>query len=324
MNPNRSGKRVTKRTLSTFAAVPLLVWAGLAAAPASGQRMPQGLVPGDGTTDHVVVISVDGLRPDAIERYPLHTLRRLVAEGRAALAARTIFPSKTLPSHTSMVTGQPPEVHGIMWNSERAEHGNVQIPTMFEVARLEGFHTAAFFSKAKLRHLEREGAFDYWQAPASNADNWLATRTAADAVQYLQHRRPNLMFVHIGEPDYAGHTTGWMGLFYGLAVRRADGAIRSIVDAAEDAFGKGNFTVIITADHGGHENSHGSDATEDMIIPWITWGQGVVPGSAPQGVRTMDTAATALWLLGIGVPDDWVGRPVLDAYEARRVTAAVR
>lgn len=268
-------------------------------------------------TRHVIVISVDGLRPDAIERFELRTLGRLVREGSSAMDARTILPSKTLPSHTSMLTGLLPEDHGITFNRELGAEENVSVPTIFEMARDHGLSTAAFFSKAKFRHLQRPGAYDYWQAPGSNADNWLATRTVADAVQYLRHERPNLLFVHIGEPDYAGHTMGWMSIFYGWAARRADAGVARVLEAADAAFGPDGYTVILTADHGGHGHDHGTEVEEDVRIPWIAWGVGVTPGSRPVGVRTMDTAATALWLLGVPHPAHWEGRPVRSAFRAQ-------
>jgi arylsulfatase A-like enzyme len=50
-------------------------------------------------------------------------------------------------------------------------------------------------------------------------------------------------------------------------------------------------------------------------IPWIAWGQGVKQGVLkPSTVRTMDTAATVLWLLAVAEPTDWAGQPVLEAY----------
>ncbi len=272
--------------------------------------------PRGAATDHVVVISIDGLRPDAIDKYDAETIQRLMREGTYSLEAQTIFPSKTLPSHTSMLTGVPPEVHGITFNSRQSdEHGVVEVPTVFAVAKERGFHTAAFFSKAKFHHLAQPGSLDYWQGPGSNISHWMATKTVPDAVRYLKHERPNLMFVHIGEPDYAGHAIGWMSFAYGWAVKRADGAVATVLEAADEAYGRGNYTVILTADHGGHDRDHGSDDPRDMTIPWIAWGKGAqtgVPLSVP--IRTMDTAATALWLLGVDRPPGWVGRPVAAAF----------
>jgi arylsulfatase A-like enzyme len=261
---------------------------------------------------HVVVISIDGLRPDAIDQYNALTLRRL-KNGGVSVNAQTIFPSKTLPSHTSMLTGVEPAVHGITWNSDQTDaHGYVRVPTVFEIAKLNGFTTAGFFAKAKFRHLQKPGSLDYSQVPRS--DNWLATRTVADVQHYLKYARPNLLFVHIAEPDYAGHSIGWMSGVYGWAVRRADAAVASILKSADESFGAGNYTVIVTADHGGHGRDHGTADERDMTIPWIVWGRGVAEGSSAGTVRTMDTAATVLWLLGARVPESWSGQAVAGAF----------
>src|SRR5262245_8758227 len=74
--------------------------------PTLDRKLPNGAV-----TDHVVIVSIDGLRPDAIATYKAPTLERLMGEGSYTLHAATILPSKTLPSHTSMLTGEPPSVH---------------------------------------------------------------------------------------------------------------------------------------------------------------------------------------------------------------------
>jgi len=283
-----------------------------------------GVAPAPGLTEHVVVISIDGLRPDAIDKYKARTIQRLMREGAFSLEAQTIYPSKTLPSHTSMLTGVLPEVHGIDWNSRQTDdRGVVRVPTVFEVAKSRGLRTAAFFSKAKFHHLVRPGSMDYWQGPRSNLSHWMATKTVPDVVTYLRHERPNLLFVHIGEPDFAGHAIGYMSFAYGWAVRRADGAVDTVLDAADRAFGRGNYTLILTSDHGGHGRDHGSDDPRDMTIPWIAWGKGV-RASGPLGasIRTMDTAATVLWLLGIEPPADWSGRPVVSAFAPSDPVAA--
>lgn len=276
----------------------------------------------DAPSRHVVIVSVDGLRPEAIARDGAHTMGRLAREGAASLDARTILPSLTLPSHTSMLTGVVPARHGITWNDERvSRRGVVAVPTVFAIARAHGLETAAFFSKNKFRHLMVPGSLDYAQAPRSWwgwGGHWRAERTARDVRRFLERgARPNLLFVHLGEPDYAGHDDGWDTPAYGRAVRSADMAVGEVAAAAERAFGRGRFTLIVTADHGGHGRGHGSADPRDVRIPWIAWGEGVArSASLPSGIRTMDTAATALWLLGVPVPAAWDGRPVLPAFGA--------
>ena len=74
--------------------------------------------------------------------------------------------------------------------------------------------------------------------------------------------------------------------------------------------------------HGGHDNNHGSDDPHDVTIPWIAWGKGVEPGLLHEStVRTMDTAATVLWLLAVDRPPDWAGSPVMEAFAATEAGA---
>ena len=268
---------------------------------------------------HVIVVSIDGLRPDAITTFNAPTLQRLMREGSYTLSASTIDPSKTLPSHTSMLTGQPPELHGVLWNNvAAAEADSIDIPNIFGVARSHGYSTAAFFSKAKFQPLQVEGTLDYSQAPGGWYGRWSSEQTLADVGVYLENARPNLLFVHLTDPDAAGHRSGWMTDAYGRAVVEADRAVDRLLSLADDAYGSGKFSLIVTADHGGHGTNHGSDDPRDVTIPWIAWGQGVKQGTlTPWTIRTMDTAATVLWLLSIDGPSDWVGRPVLDAYNVR-------
>lgn len=277
-----------------------------------------------GRTRAVVIVSVDGLRPDAIDAAHAPTLARLARAGRTARDARTVLPSLTLPSHVSMLTGRPPADHGVIWNDEAvAARGYVRVPTVFAVARAHGRRAAAFFGKPKFRHLMAPGTLDYAQAPADAGWGWWrAGRTVDDATAYLARTAragtpPDLLFVHLAEPDVVGHRAGWMSWPYGVAVRWADGAVARIVDAADAAYGRGAWTLVVTADHGGHGRRHGSADPRDVTIPWIAWGAGVAPGTPlPAGVRTTDTAATALWLLGLPVPAGWEGRPVTAAFAA--------
>ena len=271
-----------------------------------------------GLTKHVLLVSIDGLRPDAINTFRAPTLQRLAREGSYTFGASTITPSKTLPSHTSMLTGEPPERHGVLWNNVlTADTDLIEQTTVFGVARSKGYATAAFFSKPKFQPLQQAGALDYSQAPGGWFGAWKSTRTVGDVERYLSTARPNLLFVHLADVDRAGHSSGWMSDPYGAAVAQCDAAVRRLLDAADNAFGKGAYTVIVTADHGGHGQDHGSDDPQDVMIPWIVWGRGVQTGELPTGtIRTMDTASTVLWLLGLDEPTEWIGSPITRAFTA--------
>ncbi len=303
----------------------LYVMLGLAVAAGAGcsaryirsaSLSASALQPARSVSRHVVVVSIDGLRPDAITTYGASTLQRLMREGSYTLSASTIHPSNTLPSHTSMLTGQPPERHGVLWNTVMTAHADsVELPNIFSVARAHGYSTAAFFSKAKFQPLQLEGTLDYSQAPGGWFGRWSSERTLTDVAEYLEGARPNVLFVHLTDPDAAGHRAGWMTVEYGRGVLAADRAVNRLIELADHGFGSGNFSLIVTADHGGHGTSHGSDDPRDVTIPWIAWGKGVKQGALPHSIiRTMDTAATVLWLLAVDRPQDWAGRAVVEAY----------
>jgi predicted AlkP superfamily pyrophosphatase or phosphodiesterase len=280
------------------------------------------MAPGPALTRNVVLVSIDGLRPDAIDRFGAPTLQRLMREGSYSLTARTTLPSKTLPSHTSMLSGEPPDQHGVLWNNvASAEKDVLEFPTIFSVARAHGYRTAAFFSKAKFTPLQRPGTLDYSQAPGGLWGRWSSRRTVDDILAHLETARPNVLFVHLSDPDRAGHSAGWMSEAYGRAVRETDEALRTLMSATDAVYGDGNYAVIVTADHGGHDYGHGSDDVRDVTIPWIAWGQGVHSGTLDAAIDTTDTAATVLWLLGVQAPDAWDGSPVVDAFNPLRADA---
>jgi predicted AlkP superfamily pyrophosphatase or phosphodiesterase len=267
-------------------------------------------------TEHAILVSIDGLRPDAIDRFNAPTLQRLIREGSYTLSARTILPSKTLPSHTSMLTGEPPERHGVLWNTAFEDvPGTLEIPTVFSLARARGYSTAAFFSKSKFSHLQRPGTLDYSQAPGGWFGRWTAAHTLTDVERHLATTRPNLLFVHLSDPDYEGHAAGWMTPRYGRGVLQADTALARLIKAADAAYGVSDYTLIVTADHGGRGRDHGTDHPADVTIPWIAWGRGVMPGQlTPDSVQTMDTASTVLYLLGVESPASWTGAAIRDAF----------
>lgn len=267
---------------------------------------------------HVVVVSVDGLRPDAIGAAGAATMQQLIREGAASLTAQTVTPSITLPSHVSMFTGVTPARHGITWNDDRiAQYGPVKVATVFDAARDAGFTSAMFGGKSKLGHLLRPETPMRASLPPRDSI-WYADRVSDRVVEYLRLGRPegraDVMFVHLPDADLAGHADGWMSASYLAGVRRADAGIARIWQALRQAYGS-DFTLIVTADHGGVGHNHNDGSPEATTIPWIAWGWGVQPQTLPAGIRTVDTAATVLWILGVATPNGWDGTPVRGAFK---------
>ena len=99
------------------------------------------------------------------------------------------------------------------------------------------------------------------------------------------------------------------------AVERVDEALGLLLKNLEDLQILNDSVMIVTADHGGHGRIHGTDDPRDMTIPWILWTPTIEIGrELTQPIRIYDTAATALAALGLAIPSDWPGIPVLEAF----------
>jgi predicted AlkP superfamily pyrophosphatase or phosphodiesterase len=282
--------------------------------------------------EHVFIISLDGGKPAGIEQSQMPALKRLVAEGAHTWTADTIYPSITLPGHTSMLTGVTPEKHHILWNGWVPSRGVVGVPTIFSEAKRAGFSTAMFVGKEKFRHLALTNSlddFNYGRAAAvdvvksdsgegevKHEGTVMADKVAAEAAAYIVQHKPNLCFIHFADPDSAGHKFGWGSPQQLEAFAKSDAALEVVLKAISQAGIADQTVVIVSADHGGHGRSHGSKSPEDMHIPWIAWGKGVRHGfSITAPVSTCDTAATALWLLNVSCPPSLDGAPVSSAFE---------
>lgn len=288
---------------------------------------------------HVFIVSIDGGKPAAISRSRMPLLKELAAEGACTWVASTIFPSITLPSHTSMLTGVGPQKHHILWNTWKPQAGVVRVPTIFAEAKKAGFSTAMFVGKEKFRHLLQPGTIDEFDFDAPDAaahgavtmdktapakvQTVLARTVAKHAAQYILRQKPNLCFIHFTDTDDIGHRYGWGSPQQLQAFARVDAALAQVLQAIDQAGILQDSVLIVTADHGGHDRTHGTRRPEDMTIPWIAWGKGVRPHctiTAP--VNTCDTAATALWLLDVPRPDSLDGKPVTTAFHWQDATIA--
>ena len=319
---------VAALALACSAPAPGAVAGDGAPADNGGARTDQGGAPADSggeqpgravataVTGHVILLSVDGLHPAAITPAGAPTLHRLAMEGSHTFRATTIVPSTTLPAHTSLLSGLTPEVHGVTWNTDLVPlDGYAPFPTLFSAVAGAGGTTAAFLAKIKLRYLADPATVDHLSVPDNPMGFEYAAETMAKLEAYLATSPPPaLLFLHLGDPDYAGHQHGWLSEPYRRAVRTVDDEVARLLELADGAYGPGAYTLVVTADHGGQGHDHGGPGAEGMEIPWIVWGKGVRGGEdVAGGVRTVDTAPTVLRALGIAAPAGMGGRVVESA-----------
>ena len=272
----------------------------------AGMRRPKP-VP---AVEHVVIVSVDGLRPDVLLRARTPNIRRLIETGSFTLWARTVPQSITLPSHTSMLTGVTPDRHGVLWNGDLPEPAFPRVPTIFEVVKRGGYTTALITGKTKFVALERFGTVD-WSSIARATDE----EVGSDGTDIITEHQPGLTVLHFPGGDAAGHSKGWGSPEQIKAVEGIDKAIGWVLDALERTGLRQSTVIILSADHGGAGKSHGPNDPRSRHIPWICSGPGIRKNydltlDPTLTVNTEDTFATACWFLGVKPIGRIDGRPV--------------
>jgi predicted AlkP superfamily pyrophosphatase or phosphodiesterase len=248
------------------------------------------------------------MRPDAIALAPMPNLQALMKTSAYSLTAQTIFPSSTLPSHSSMLTGLCPYKHGVDWNDYIPENGYAKGIDLFDLAHAAGMNTYMFVGKKKLSQITEPESLTSFRY-INDRDLVIAEETVKEFPEDF-----GIMFIHFPTPDGMGHDYGWLSEEQLSVLRRADEAIAMLLNALDERGLRENTLIIITADHGGHAQSHGSRDPQDMTIPWIISGPGVRPGPLSTPIQTTDTAATAAWALKLPRPAEWDGWPVYEAF----------
>lgn len=261
----------------------------------------------------VLVIVLDGCRPDGLAQAQTPHVDALWQTGAYTWTAQSVMPSFTLPTHMSMWCGVTPEKHGICTNTF---NGIAAYPSAFDLAQQAKLSTAMFYSWEYLRDLSRPGSLmmSYCRAAQSCNDGTdeIVIRAAAD---YMINEQPDLAFVYCGDTDLSGHDHGWMSAAYIATIERLDHALGGLLDTLGRANLRERYTVLLLSDHGGHGHDHGTDAPEDMTIPWMLNGPHIRRGhQLQQPVNMIDTAATIVHLLALPIPANWDGRLVFEAF----------
>ena len=284
---------------------------------ASSRRAAPAPAPAAEGDRRVLIVTIDGLRPDVLLRASAPNVRRLMASGTFTMWATTVPECYTLPAHVSIFTGVAPQKHGVEWN-DHIEEAFPLVPTLFDLAARNGLVTAMATGKTKFIALDRPGSITWKYLPRDEPipDAFVATQ----AVEILGAARPHVLFVHFADTDNIGHSVGWGTLLQLQAIEEADRQLGVVLAAVERLGLKDSTLVMLTSDHGGAGLEHGPDDPRSRHVPWLIAGPGVRRGfdltRLPDlHVTVYDTFAMACHFLGLALEHETEGKVVWDAFE---------
>lgn len=253
-----------------------------------------------------LLILVDGMRPDALAG--CQAAQKVLANSVYTLNAQAVMPSVTLCCHMSLFFSMTPEHHGTKGNTYMPPER--QLLSICDTLAIEKKNVAFFYSWGQLRDLCYPASLGYSLLinGARFGYDQANNRLTDAAIGYIAETDPDLTFLYLGYPDEAGHIHGWMGEEY---MRSLDNSWENIARIMETL--PKDYAVIITADHGGHDHTHGTEMPEDMTIPLIFAGAERDLVGNLDSVSIMDIAPTIAALSGMAPHPDWEGKSLLKA-----------
>lgn len=270
--------------------------------------------------EHIIVIGIDGMSPNGIQKANTPTLDSMIQNGAATMHARSVLPSSSSPNWASMIMGADTEQHGVTSNGwEKFDHQlppvvvteNGTFPTIFTLFKDQQpeAQVGAIYDWDGFGRLFEKSDVDF------DIDGDHEDKTTQEAVNYIKEHTPKFTFVHLDHVDHAGHAKGHGTPDYFQSVEKADSLIAEIIDATKQAgiFEKTMF--IVSADHGGLGFGHGGESLAEMEIPFILYGAGIKKGYyIEETVYQYDNAPTVAYAMGLQTPQAWIGRPVKGAF----------
>lgn len=213
----------------------------------------------------VILISIDGFRPDYIDRGDTPTLAALAADGVRAKAMKPAFPTLTFPNHYTLVTGLYPDHHGIVNNRMvdpktgaafvYKDPKTIANPSwwggepIWVSVEKQGLHSATMFwpgsdvaiDGVRPSHWRR---FDAHFTPDQRVDEVLRWIDLPGA------ERPVFYTLYFEQVDHAGHGHGPGSPEVDAALREVDAALARLVDGLERRGLFDRVNLVIVSDHG--------------------------------------------------------------------------
>ena len=228
----------------------------------------------------VILVSIDGFRPDYLQRHDTPALNALAADGVRAQAMKPSFPTLTFPNHYTLVTGLRPDRHGIVHNdledsmlgrfeSKKASGRDGRFwggEPIWVAARRAGLKTATMFwpgSEAEIAGTRP----DHWRP----FDGKLTPdQRVAEVLAWLDlpaGERPRFITLYMEQYDVAAHAAGTFSPQAMEAMETIDAALAKLL-AGLDARGlRADTNLIVLSDHGMADVRTSDTAYLDDVVP---------------------------------------------------------
>ena len=311
MNDNRS-KMAMKRI---FINIIFIAYFGYMSQSCAEQPVSKSLF------EHVVVIGIDGLSAEGLQKAETPVMDNLIANGAVKYNVRAVLPTSSTSNWGAMMCGAGTEATGMtsnswepngQWMEPIVKNQAGRFPTIFNIIREqmpEAEQGTIFQWGGFGRLMQRDVVNCHINCPSPE-------KTTQQTCDYIIAKKPNFLFIQLDHVDGAGHRFGYKSDEYLKVVANADSLVGRIMESIRQAGIEKNTLVMIVSDHGGLLNDHGGESTDEANVPIIYYGNGIKKNyTIQQTVYMFDVAANVAFALNLKTPYAWTGRPTLPAFE---------
>lgn len=233
----------------------------------------------------LLLISIDGLRPQDINAQDMPNLWQLAEAGVRGEGMRPAYPSLTFPNHYTLVTGLRPDQHGIVHNHMYdAALGDFRLDLREAVrdkrwwgaepvwvsAEKAGLHTATLYwpgSEAAIDGIQPQTWLPF---DTNTSAQWRADKVA-DWLSAPAHKRPAFATLYFDKLDHASHRHGPNSSQARTARRDSDAAIGHLLSRLREHKQLDAINIVVVSDHGFAEVPPGQAiAVAEMVPPdWV-------------------------------------------------------
>lgn len=311
------------------------------------------------TPKKLLVVSVDGLDQrylDGADRLGLRipNLRKLMREGQWARGVEGRVPTVTWPSHTTLISGVGPDIHGIKGNRRPKPEGGeyywsahlLRARTLLDALRGAGRTSASItwpvtvdapvdWNLPEYFQRRRGGDMDVRSIESKAAPAGLVDKIAADypafprewmedrnrtmaALYFLRRPQPDLILVHLVDLDSEAHENGPFTREANACLENTDEYLGQMMRALP-----ATYRFVLVSDHGFEKVDD-----EVNLLP-AARARGVEGVRPLGGFVVADTAAAAVFLdellatgghgVGRRVPKDEIARLAPDFTAAKAI-----
>jgi len=275
----------------------------------------------DAVKPHVLVIGIDGLRPDAMQKANTPNIDALIQNGTVSFQCQILGEryrkndTVTAPGWSSILTGVWADKHGVQDNSFKGKqfdtypHFFARIKSQFPLLKTASFLDLPRTNEYIVAHADFQ--YGYLESVPARSRAGKDALIATEASKLIAAKDYQAVFVYFGNCDGVGHKKGFHPSVpqYRDVIHQTDSYIGKLLSAIKSRpnHEDENWLILLTADHGGKGTGHsrGQKVPEILNVPFIVSGGEAKRGALGDKIYIVDIATTALTHLGVTVMPDW-------------------